>query len=173
MCFPWFWKRPNKAVLLFTVLICYWYVMSTMFHLLSPHSNCSRCYGNSRSSCSSCIDKWRPWQYPCCGVAVGLAVGWEAIGPCLVHSHPQPPPLLFCLRSPWPWPHRIAAANHASPLVSQWYLPLRMPAQGFKRWPYCVKKTCFVGGRLGKPLLHGVPTSISNFSVMLLITNYI
>lgn len=98
----------------------YIYDMS-MFHLCHPHSFCSRCYGNSRSSCSSCIGRWRPWQYPCyAAVAVAwLVVVWVSIAPSHVHSHPQPPPVSLCLRNPWVWLHRIPAANHASPLVSQ------------------------------------------------------
>lgn len=90
-----------------------------MFHLYHLLSFCSRCYGNSRNSCSSCIDRWRPWQCPCCAAASGLVVGWVSIAPCHARSHPQPPPLSLCLRNPWAWPDRIPAANHASPLVSQ------------------------------------------------------
>lgn len=90
----------------------------TVFHLYYPYSLCSHCYGNSRNSCSSCIDRWRRWQYPCCVVAAGLVAGWVSIAPCRAHSHPRPPPLSLCLRNLWAWPHRIQAANHASPLVS-------------------------------------------------------
>lgn len=87
-----------------------------MFHLY--HYFCSRCYGNNKSSCSSCIDRWRPWRYPCYAAAAGLVVGWVSIAPCHVRSHPQPPPLWLCLRNPWAWLHKMQAANHASPLVS-------------------------------------------------------
>lgn len=89
--------------------------------LIIPTPLCSHCYGSSRSSCSSCIDRWRPWRCPCYAAvaAAGSAAGWGSTAPCRARSRLQPPPLSLCLRRPWACPRRRAAANHASPLVSQ------------------------------------------------------
>lgn len=111
-----------------------------MFHLYHPSCFCSRCFGNNRSSCSSCIDRWRPWRYPCYAAVVGLVVGWVSIAPCHVRSHPQPPPLSLCLRNPWAWLHKIQAANHGSPLVSHAYWTVLLTA--FSNWYFRYLVSC-------------------------------
>lgn len=71
--------KLNKTVLVLPFLsdnnFNFYYLVYYNFYLFHDTFFCSRCYGNNRSSCSSCIDKWRLWQYPCYATAAVLGVG--------------------------------------------------------------------------------------------------